>query len=115
MRCLPRGLSSRFAALSAPAFALLLVVHDVVIAAMLLVIVPGIAPADHARIFERFLRLDPSRSRDPTAGHAHDGAGLALARASIAAPGGRIEVESDVGAGALFRLSLPARCEGEAT
>ncbi|MBL8843358.1 MAG: HAMP domain-containing protein [Planctomycetes bacterium] len=71
----------------------------------------GIAPADHARIFERFLRLDASRARDPTAGHAHGGAGLglALARASIAAHGGRIEVESDVGAGARFRIALPSR------
>ena len=64
---------------------------------------PGI-PADQlGRIFERFHRVDGSRSRD--SGGA--GLGLAIARAIVDAHGGDIEAESAPGRGATFRVSLP--------
>jgi heavy metal sensor kinase len=64
---------------------------------------PGIPPAHHERIFERFYRVDDARSRD-TGGI---GLGLAVARWAVDANGGRIELESEEGHGALFRIVLP--------
>ena len=64
---------------------------------------PGIPAADHQRIFERFYRVDVGRSRE--AGGV--GLGLAIARWAVEANGGRIEVESEEGQGALFRIVLP--------
>lgn len=64
---------------------------------------PGI-PADQLeRIFERFHRVDGSRSRD-TGG---SGLGLAIARAITEAHGGRITAQSGPGGGATFRVELP--------
>jgi heavy metal sensor kinase len=70
---------------------------------------PGIALADQERIFERFHRVDPSRARDPAFRDPRGGSGLglALARATVVAHGGRIEVQSAEGAGATFRIVLP--------
>ena len=64
---------------------------------------PGIAPEDIDRIFQRFFRLDPSRSRD-TGG---SGLGLSIARSLVERQGGQIEVESEVGQGACFTISFP--------
>ena len=64
---------------------------------------PGIPAADHQRVFERFYRVDPARSRD-TGG---TGLGLAIARWAVEASGGRIELESVAGRGTLFRVVLP--------
>jgi heavy metal sensor kinase len=64
---------------------------------------PGIPAADRQRIFERFYRVDGGRSRE--AGGV--GLGLAIARWAVEANGGRIEVESEEGRGALFRIVLP--------
>ena len=63
----------------------------------------GIDPADAARIFDPFVRLDAARSRD--AGGA--GLGLALVRAIVDAHGGAIAVDSAPGAGSRFTISLP--------
>jgi signal transduction histidine kinase len=64
---------------------------------------PGIAPAHHGRIFERFYRVDEGRSRE--SGGA--GLGLATARWAVEVHGGRIELESEEGKGSLFRIVLP--------
>ena len=54
---------------------------------------PGIAKEHHARLFERFYRVDPSRS------HAtgDTGLGLAIARWATEANGGQIELDSGLG------------------
>lgn len=64
---------------------------------------PGIAREHKRGIFERFYRVDKSRSR-PEGGH---GLGLAIAKWSIERQGGRIEVESEFGKGSVFRIELP--------
>lgn len=65
----------------------------------------GIPDADRPHIFERFYRVDNSRSR--RAGHA--GLGLAICKAIVDAHGGVIEVASQPGAGSTFIVKLPAR------
>jgi heavy metal sensor kinase len=64
---------------------------------------PGIAPAHHARIFERFYRVDPSRSVQRGVG-----LGLSIAQWAVEANGGRIELESAIECGSTFRIVLPA-------
>jgi signal transduction histidine kinase len=61
----------------------------------------GIAPAEQRRIFERFERGHAAR------GYGGFGLGLWIVREIIAALGGRIGVESALGAGATFRVELP--------
>jgi signal transduction histidine kinase len=63
---------------------------------------PGIPLEHQARVFERFYRVDASRSRE--AGGA--GLGLAIARWISDAHGGVLSVESD-GSGSRFTLTLP--------
>ncbi|HEV7427308.1 MAG TPA: ATP-binding protein [Thermoanaerobaculia bacterium] len=64
----------------------------------------GIAPDELPRIFERFYRVDVSRSRS-TGGA---GLGLSIVRQLVAAQGGRVWAESAVGAGSTFSFTLPA-------
>jgi signal transduction histidine kinase len=63
----------------------------------------GIPPEALPRIFERFYRADPARSRD-TGGA---GLGLCIANTIALAHGGRIDVQSAPGAGSTFTLRLP--------
>jgi len=66
---------------------------------------PGLTEAQLERVFERFYRADPSRSR----ALGGSGIGLAIARALAEAMGGRVEALSEgEGRGATFRLVLPA-------
>jgi PAS domain S-box-containing protein len=62
----------------------------------------GIAPGDLARIFEEFIQL-----RSGNAGGT--GLGLPISRQLARLLGGRLEVESEPGAGSTFRLRLPRR------
>ncbi len=63
----------------------------------------GISAADQPRIFEPFFRSDPSRTR-ATGGV---GLGLAVVRRIVEAHRGTIEVESELGAGTRFVVTLP--------
>src|SRR5262245_18191847 len=65
---------------------------------------PGIPGAHRDRIFDRFYRVDASRSREEGGA----GLGLGTARWAIEANGGRIELASDERRGSLFRIFLPA-------
>ena len=66
---------------------------------------PGMATEDANRVFERFWRSDPSRTR--SSGGA--GLGLAIVAAIAAAHGGRAEVQSAPGQGSTFRVHLPRK------
>ncbi len=63
----------------------------------------GIAAADLCGIFERFRRVDASRSRH-TGGA---GLGLAIVKQTVEAHGGTIAVTSEVGKGTVFVVRLP--------
>jgi heavy metal sensor kinase len=63
----------------------------------------GIPAEDMPLIFERFYRVDKSRSRT----EGGSGLGLAISQHIAEAHGGKIEVESKVGAGSTFSLWLP--------
>ena len=63
----------------------------------------GIAEDDLPLIFERFHRIDPSRTR-ATGGA---GLGLTIARRLVEAQGGTISADSEMGKGARFTVELP--------
>ena len=64
---------------------------------------PGIALADRSRIFEKFYRADPQLARSPGG----TGLGLYISRELTQRMGGRLELSSEVGAGATFVVELP--------
>ena len=63
----------------------------------------GISPEDLPHIFDRFYRGERSRNRS----HGGAGLGLAIAKRMIEQMGGTITVESEVGEGSMFTISLP--------
>jgi heavy metal sensor kinase len=64
---------------------------------------PGIPATAQPRVFERFFRADPSRSR----GSGGSGLGLAITAEIVAAHGGRASVRSEEGHGSAFTIALP--------
>jgi len=64
----------------------------------------GIAPEHQQRVFERFFRVDPARSR-ATGG---TGLGLAIVKHVAANHGGEVRLWSRTGTGSTFTLRLPA-------
>jgi signal transduction histidine kinase len=62
---------------------------------------PGIDPSEVDRIFEPFYRGETRREEDGA------GLGLAITRRLATAMGGRVDVASTMGAGSLFRVTLP--------
>ena len=82
---------------------------------------PGLTGEQAARVFERFYRVDKARTRGaarPAGGgpdpgrpgvtpHSGTGLGLAIVAALVAAHDGTVEVDSQPGLGATFRVRLP--------
>jgi signal transduction histidine kinase len=64
----------------------------------------GIAAADLPRIFERFYQVEKSRARAPGSGV---GLGLAISQEIVEAHGGVLRVQSQVGHGSRFTVTLP--------
>ena len=64
---------------------------------------PGIAAGEQERIFDEFHQADNSATKTKSG----TGLGLAIAKRIVEMHGGRISVESKLGAGATFRVSLP--------
>jgi len=63
----------------------------------------GIPASEHRRIFDEFYRVESGDTQRA----AGSGLGLALVRRAVAAHGGRIDVESEVGCGSSFIVTLP--------
>jgi two-component system phosphate regulon sensor histidine kinase PhoR len=66
---------------------------------------PGIPEGDLARVFERFYRVDRSRTRDPGG----TGLGLSIVRHLVELHGGRVTANNRDGGGSVFTVWLPAR------
>jgi len=64
----------------------------------------GMTAEVQAKIFERFYRADPSRTQTGV----HAGLGLAIVKEYVNRLGGTIAVESKLGQGTTFRVTLPA-------
>lgn len=65
---------------------------------------PGMTTEQAERAFDRFYRADRSRNREGGAGA---GLGLAIVRSIARAHGGDVELDTTLGGGARFRLTLP--------
>jgi heavy metal sensor kinase len=65
---------------------------------------PGIPPGLRSRVFDRFFRIDPSRS----SGAGGSGLGLAICAEIMKAHRGRAWTESEPGRGSRFSLALPS-------
>nr|WP_093414365.1 ATP-binding protein [Saccharopolyspora flava] len=69
----------------------------------------GIEPEHHERVFERFFRVDPARSR-ATGG---TGLGLAIVKHVAANHGGEVKLWSRPGTGSTFTIRVPRHSAGE--
>jgi two-component system OmpR family sensor kinase len=69
----------------------------------------GIPEKDQPRMFERFFRVDPARSRE----QGGSGLGLSITKWIVEAHGGRIEFESRQGEGTRFTVRLPVGADRE--
>ena len=68
---------------------------------------PGIAEADRQKIFEEFQQADSSSTR----AKGGTGLGLSISRRIVELHGGRMWVESELGAGSTFYFTVPVRVE----
>jgi signal transduction histidine kinase len=67
----------------------------------------GISPENHEKIFEDFRQVDDSPSRQ----YGGTGLGLAICRRLATALGGRIILQSVMGVGSTFTLTIPSETE----
>jgi two-component system OmpR family sensor kinase/two-component system sensor histidine kinase BaeS len=67
----------------------------------------GIAAEDLPKVFDRFWRADRSRTR----GSGGAGLGLAIVKQIAVAHGGSVGVESTIGEGTVFRVTIPTETE----
>jgi len=68
---------------------------------------PGLSEAQKARVFERFYRADEARTRRTDRAATGTGLGLAIVAAIVRSHHGSVEVISERGVGATFRVTLP--------
>jgi signal transduction histidine kinase len=68
---------------------------------------PGIPPADQARIFDEFQQVDNTSTR--TKGGT--GLGLSISRRIVELHGGFVAVQSEVGKGSTFTISIPVNAQ----
>jgi signal transduction histidine kinase len=68
---------------------------------------PGIAPADQARIFDEFQQVDNTITRKKGG----TGLGLSISRRIVELHGGHITVQSEVGKGSTFTISIPVNAQ----
>ena len=66
---------------------------------------PGIPEVDLGRVFERFYRVDKSRTRDPGG----TGLGLSIVRHLVELHGGKVSAANRREGGAIFTIALPHR------
>jgi signal transduction histidine kinase len=71
---------------------------------------PGIPADDLKRVFERFYRVDKSRSRP-----GGTGLGLAIVKHLVELHGGKATAANRPDGGAIFTVTLPARSEPAST
>jgi signal transduction histidine kinase len=71
---------------------------------------PGIAAADQAKIFEEFQQVDNTSTRQKGG----TGLGLAISKRIVEMHGGRILVDSELGRGSTFTITLPVDAGREA-
>ena len=69
---------------------------------------PGLSEDQAERVFERFYRADEARTRRVDRTATGTGLGLAIVAAIVRAHNGVVEVASESGHGATFRVTLPA-------
>jgi two-component system OmpR family sensor kinase len=67
---------------------------------------PGLTPEQQTRVFERFYRVDQSRTRNGAEG---SGLGLSIVQAIMEAHQGSVEIESELGRGTTFTLTFPVK------
>lgn len=64
---------------------------------------PGVSPEDQERIMQRFVRTESARMSSTTG----SGLGLAIVTSIAQAHGGRVQVDSELGVGSRFTISIP--------
>lgn len=69
---------------------------------------PGTSTEHRFRVCDGFYRVDKGRSAD-----SGEGWGLAIARWAVEAHDGQVELESEVGRGSMFRITLPLARTGK--
>jgi OmpR-family two-component system manganese-sensing sensor histidine kinase len=67
----------------------------------------GIAACDLPHLFDRFYRVDPARTSEPSDRTSGSGLGLAIVRAIVSNHHGEIAIDSEVNVGTTVTVSLP--------